>query len=149
MRSMVEGFSGTGRTPPPHFVRSPSPANAGEELSSADGRRAPEGGWAAHQLLEFRHPRRAAAELKDERRLFRLFLPVNLQRLRQAPAPDQFLPAVQQIFGLGEGTDEVLLPVRLLEAADGEVADGEARGPGRGEQAGDVGSVEQGGGGRA
>jgi hypothetical protein len=32
MRSMVEGFYGVRRTPPPGFARSPSPANAGEEL---------------------------------------------------------------------------------------------------------------------
>jgi hypothetical protein len=32
MRSMVEGFFQLRRTPPPHFVRSPSPANAGEDL---------------------------------------------------------------------------------------------------------------------
>ena len=29
MRSMVEGFYGLGKAPPPPFGRSPSPANAG------------------------------------------------------------------------------------------------------------------------
>src|SRR5688500_13729962 len=32
MRSMVEGFFQTRRTPPPRFARSPSPGNPGEEL---------------------------------------------------------------------------------------------------------------------
>ena len=35
MRSMVEGFLEARRTPPPHFVRSPSPRNRGEDLTSA------------------------------------------------------------------------------------------------------------------
>jgi hypothetical protein len=33
MRSMVEGFFGLRKAPPPHFVRSPSPAKAGEEFT--------------------------------------------------------------------------------------------------------------------
>src|SRR5215218_27644 len=34
-RVPVEGFSSVRRTPPPHFVRSPSPASAGEESDTA------------------------------------------------------------------------------------------------------------------
>jgi len=32
MRSMVEGFSGVWRTPPPAFGWSPSPGNPGEDI---------------------------------------------------------------------------------------------------------------------
>ena len=37
MRSMVEGFFGLSKAPPPCFAWSPSPANAGEELGDRSG----------------------------------------------------------------------------------------------------------------
>ncbi len=45
-------------------------------------------------------------------------------------AQDELAPAFQYVLGLGQRPYQILLAIGLLEAADGEVADGEARSPG-------------------
>ena len=119
-------------------------ASAPGSMSLGDRRSAAERGRPAHQLLHLGDPRCAAARLESERRVAGLLVrfPVNLERLGQAPAQDQFRPPLQYVLRLGEGSDQILLAIGLLQAADGEVADGEAGGPGGGEQAGDSGIVK-------